>query len=51
MMGQKVTGVLVRLQDGQHHMVDSSDLAFKLAAEGALKQGKTRRISQPRYEK
>ncbi|XP_071838838.1 elongation factor G, mitochondrial-like [Apostichopus japonicus] len=38
MMGQKVTGVLVRLQDGQHHMVDSSDLAFKLAAEGALKQ-------------
>lgn len=37
-MGQKVTGVRVRLQDGQHHIVDSSDLAFKLAAEGALKQ-------------
>lgn len=38
MIGHKVTGVRICLQDGQHHIVDSSDLAFKLAAEGALKQ-------------
>ena len=40
MIGQKLTGVLIRLQDGMHHMVDSSDLAFRLAAIGALKEGR-----------
>ncbi|XP_072180497.1 elongation factor G, mitochondrial-like [Diadema setosum] len=38
LMGQKITGLRVRLIDGQHHMVDSSELAFRLAAIGALKQ-------------
>nr|XP_054771369.1 elongation factor G, mitochondrial-like [Lytechinus pictus] len=38
LIGQKITGLRVRLFDGQHHMVDSSELAFRLAAIGALKQ-------------
>ncbi|CAH8593301.1 unnamed protein product [Dicrocoelium dendriticum] len=38
LVGQIVTGVRFRLQDGDHHVVDSSDYAFQLAAEGAMKQ-------------
>ncbi|XP_071949646.1 elongation factor G, mitochondrial-like [Antedon mediterranea] len=38
LIGQKITGVRVRVIDGQHHIVDSSELAFRLAAIGALKQ-------------
>ncbi|XP_038050105.1 elongation factor G, mitochondrial-like [Patiria miniata] len=37
-IGQKITGIRMRLQDGQHHMVDSSELAFRLAGLGAIKQ-------------
>lgn len=38
--GNKISGVKFRLQDGGHHIVDSSELAFMLAAQGALKEGK-----------
>jgi len=36
--GYPVTGVRVRLLDGQHHSVDSSEIAFKLAGVQAMKQ-------------
>ncbi|BES88785.1 Elongation factor G, mitochondrial [Nesidiocoris tenuis] len=36
--GHKLSGVCFRLQDGAHHIVDSSELAFYLAAHGAVKQ-------------
>nr|CAI5829337.1 unnamed protein product [Callosobruchus analis] len=36
--GQKLSGLRFRLIDGAHHMVDSSELAFYLAAQGAIKQ-------------
>uniref|UniRef100_A0A1B6G3A0 Elongation factor G, mitochondrial n=1 Tax=Cuerna arida TaxID=1464854 RepID=A0A1B6G3A0_9HEMI len=36
--GNRVSGVRMRVQDGAHHSVDSSDLAFNLATQGALKQ-------------
>lgn len=36
--GHKVSGVKFRLQDGGHHIVDSSELAFFLAAKGAVKE-------------
>merc|ERR1719483_1842106 len=37
MTGHKITGVNFRLQDGAHHIVDSSDWAFEQAAAGAMK--------------
>lgn len=37
--GNKISGVKFRLQDGAHHIVDSSELAFYLAAHGAVKEG------------
>lgn len=36
--GHKLSGVKFRLQDGAHHMVDSSELSFMLAAQGAIKE-------------
>ncbi|KAJ0181632.1 hypothetical protein K1T71_002354 [Dendrolimus kikuchii] len=36
--GHKISGVKFRLQDGAHHIVDSSELAFVLAAKGAVKE-------------
>lgn len=36
--GHKMSGVLFRLKDGNHHIVDSSELAFMLAAQGAVKE-------------
>uniref|UniRef100_A0A0A9ZGU0 Elongation factor G, mitochondrial n=1 Tax=Lygus hesperus TaxID=30085 RepID=A0A0A9ZGU0_LYGHE len=36
--GHKLSGLCLRLQDGAHHIVDSSELAFFLAAQGAIKQ-------------
>jgi elongation factor G len=36
--GFPVKGVRVRLFDGQHHSVDSSEIAFKLAGSHAMKQ-------------
>ncbi|KAK7793708.1 hypothetical protein R5R35_007867 [Gryllus longicercus] len=36
--GHKLSGVKFRLQDGAHHIVDSSELAFMLAAHGAVKE-------------
>ncbi|KAH8351627.1 elongation factor G, mitochondrial [Drosophila kikkawai] len=35
--GHKLSGIRFRLQDGGHHIVDSSELAFMLAAHGAIK--------------
>lgn len=37
--GQKLSGLKFRLQDGAHHIVDSSELAFFLAAQGAIRDG------------
>lgn len=36
--GHKVTGVRLCLEDGQSHSVDSSDIAFRLAAAGAFRE-------------
>ncbi|XP_067648094.1 elongation factor G, mitochondrial-like, partial [Eurosta solidaginis] len=36
--GNKLSGVRFRLTDGGHHIVDSSELAFMLAAHGAMKE-------------
>ncbi|XP_017004660.2 elongation factor G, mitochondrial [Drosophila takahashii] len=36
--GHKLSGIRFRLQDGGHHIVDSSELAFMLAAHGAIKE-------------
>ncbi|XP_014275282.1 elongation factor G, mitochondrial [Halyomorpha halys] len=36
--GHKLAGIKFRLLDGAHHVVDSSELAFTLAAQGAVKQ-------------
>ncbi|HDT13084.1 MAG TPA: elongation factor G [Candidatus Aminicenantes bacterium] len=38
LIGFPVTGVRVVLTDGQHHPVDSSDIAFQAAAQGAFKK-------------
>lgn len=36
--GHKISGVRFRLDDGEHHIVDSSEYAFMMAAQGAVKQ-------------
>ena len=36
--GHKVAGVKFRLIDGMHHCVDSSEYAFFLAGQGAMKE-------------
>ncbi|XP_055918037.1 elongation factor G, mitochondrial [Eupeodes corollae] len=36
--GHKLAGIKFRLLDGGHHIVDSSELAFMLAAHGAVKE-------------
>lgn len=36
--GHKLAGIKFRLIDGAHHIVDSSELAFMLAATGAVKE-------------
>lgn len=36
--GHKLAGIHFRLQDGAHHIVDSSEWAFNLAAQGAVRQ-------------
>lgn len=35
--GHKIAGIHFRLQDGAHHIVDSSEYSFFLAAQGAMK--------------
>ncbi|MDW7774167.1 MAG: elongation factor G [Desulfobulbaceae bacterium] len=37
--GSPITGVKVVINDGSYHSVDSSDVAFQLAAVGAFKEG------------
>ncbi|OBA23041.1 translation elongation factor G [Metschnikowia bicuspidata var. bicuspidata NRRL YB-4993] len=38
LIGHRVLGVHMHINDGQSHMVDSSELSFRLAAHGAFKQ-------------
>lgn len=40
MAGCPVTGIRVVVQDGASHLVDSSEIAFRLCAQGAFKQGR-----------
>lgn len=35
--GHRLSGIKFRLQDGAHHIVDSSEYSFMLAAQGAIK--------------
>lgn len=38
--GNKLSGLKFRLLDGAHHIVDSSELAFFFASQGAIKEGR-----------
>nr|XP_002128337.1 elongation factor G, mitochondrial-like [Ciona intestinalis] len=42
LVGARVMGVRFVVEDGAHHMVDSSDIAFRLAAQGAAEQAYAR---------
>ncbi len=39
MLGQSVEGIRFIVRDGAYHAVDSSDLAFRICATHALREG------------